>query len=289
MSSAADMLEVGCPEPAPVLERMLSTRSCCASERHCSAPMVSWFICCVTTYLLDGTAVPLKTDCILFSYPASVVQKLCAAQGSVRGLRRAPNRVQITPSCQAIERTRRSAWGGETEATNPVGDVGAGMADVETDPEASAIVPVRAVVVAGIRNGQETTRIAGKSASNAARSARSTGRSARSIEKRGRTAGKSASNAERTASKRVAEIPAVGETPNAGEGPDSTRASLRVGGLPRSIPAGTTKLYAIKADRRTHTSRRPGVVVEQSNGVAEEMGERVATGPGRSIQTTATP
>ena|SRR5215208_1483950 len=275
MSSAADMLEVGCPEPAPVLERMLSTRSCCASERHCSAPMVSWFICCVTTYLLDGTAVPLKTDCILFSYPASVVQKLCAAQGSVRGLRQAPNRVQITPSCQAIERTRRSAWGGETEATNPVGDVGAGMADVETDPEASAIVPVRAVVVAGIRDGQETTRIAGKSASNAARSAR--------------TAGKSASNAERTASKRVAEIPAVGETPNAGEGPDSTRASLRVGGLPRSIPAGTTKLCAIKADRRTHTSRRPGVVVEQSNGVAEEMGERVATGPGRSIQTTATP
>jgi len=54
------MLEVGCPELAPVLERMLSTRSCCASARHCSAPTVSWFICCVTTYLLDGTAVPLK-------------------------------------------------------------------------------------------------------------------------------------------------------------------------------------------------------------------------------------
>jgi hypothetical protein len=69
------MLEVGCPEPAPVLERMLSTRNCCASARHCSAPTVCWLICCVTTYLLDGTAVLSETDCILY-YPASVIQKL---------------------------------------------------------------------------------------------------------------------------------------------------------------------------------------------------------------------
>jgi hypothetical protein len=58
-----------------VLERMLSTRNCCASARHCSAPTVSWLICCVTSYLLDGTAVLSETDCILY-YPASVIQKL---------------------------------------------------------------------------------------------------------------------------------------------------------------------------------------------------------------------
>jgi hypothetical protein len=32
-------------------------------------------ICCVTSYLLDGTAVLSETDCILY-YPASVIQKL---------------------------------------------------------------------------------------------------------------------------------------------------------------------------------------------------------------------
>src|SRR5215211_2645412 len=54
--SAADMDEVGCPDPAPELERMLSTLSCWASERHCSVPAVSWLICCVTTYLLGRIA-----------------------------------------------------------------------------------------------------------------------------------------------------------------------------------------------------------------------------------------
>jgi hypothetical protein len=31
MRSAADIEEVGCPEPAAVLQRMESTRSCCPS------------------------------------------------------------------------------------------------------------------------------------------------------------------------------------------------------------------------------------------------------------------
>src|SRR5919202_867526 len=66
MSSAADMLEVGCPDPAPVLERMLSTRSCCASACHCPVPTVSPLICCVTTYLL-GAAV--RTDRIVSFLP----------------------------------------------------------------------------------------------------------------------------------------------------------------------------------------------------------------------------
>jgi hypothetical protein len=88
------------------------------------------------------------------------------------------------------------------------------MANVETDPEASAIVRARAAVVAGTRTGPGIGRIVGKSASNAGRSASSTGR-------HGRIAGKSASNAGRSASKRAAEIRAAGETKNAGEGPDS--------------------------------------------------------------------
>jgi hypothetical protein len=46
------MDEVGCPDPAPELERMLSILSCWASECHCSTPAVSWLICCVTAYLL---------------------------------------------------------------------------------------------------------------------------------------------------------------------------------------------------------------------------------------------
>src|SRR5215218_1141615 len=56
MRSAADMDEEGCPEPAPELERMLSTLNCCASARHCSASAVSWLICCVTTNLLGRIA-----------------------------------------------------------------------------------------------------------------------------------------------------------------------------------------------------------------------------------------
>src|SRR5829696_8459312 len=88
MSSAADMLDVGCPELAPVLERMLSTRNCCASARHCSAPTVPWSICCVTSYLLGGTAITSRTDCISY-YPAPVVQKLHAHRAT-RGLSRPP-------------------------------------------------------------------------------------------------------------------------------------------------------------------------------------------------------
>src|ERR1700680_2202130 len=33
--SAADIEDVGCPEPAAVVLRILSTRSCCASSVHC--------------------------------------------------------------------------------------------------------------------------------------------------------------------------------------------------------------------------------------------------------------
>src|SRR5215218_11132377 len=60
MRSAADIDEVGWPEPAPELERMLSTLSCWASACHCSTPAVSWLICCVTTNLLGRIA--RKTD-----------------------------------------------------------------------------------------------------------------------------------------------------------------------------------------------------------------------------------
>src|SRR3712207_4705594 len=81
MSSAADMLEVGCPDPTPVLERMLSTRSCCASACHCSAPAVSLLICCVTTYLLGTTP---RTN-LIFSYPAPVIQKLRLARPIMLG------------------------------------------------------------------------------------------------------------------------------------------------------------------------------------------------------------
>src|SRR5215213_376513 len=35
---------------------MLSNLSCWASARHCSAPAVSWLICCVTTNLLGRIA-----------------------------------------------------------------------------------------------------------------------------------------------------------------------------------------------------------------------------------------
>src|SRR6266702_3175419 len=41
MRSAADMLEVGCPEPAAVVARMLSARSCVASGRHLSGVVTS--------------------------------------------------------------------------------------------------------------------------------------------------------------------------------------------------------------------------------------------------------
>src|SRR6266568_1816334 len=41
MRSAADMLEVGCPEPAAVVARMLSARSCVASGRHLSGVFTS--------------------------------------------------------------------------------------------------------------------------------------------------------------------------------------------------------------------------------------------------------
>src|SRR5919112_5628804 len=62
MRSAADMDEVGCPEPAPELERMLSTLNCCASARHCSEPAVSWLIRCATTDLLGR--IPKSTDSV---------------------------------------------------------------------------------------------------------------------------------------------------------------------------------------------------------------------------------
>src|SRR5215207_10442602 len=219
MSSAADMLEVGCPEPAPVLERMLSTRNCCASARHCSAPTVSWLICCVTSYLLDGTAVLSETDCILY-YPASVVQKLCptrrAAPGASRpaGVTPLPDRVQLRLTCETIEKMRRNSWAEETEATSQAGAVEAGTADAETDPEASEIVRARAAVVAGTRTGPGIVR---------------SGR-------------KSVSNAGRTASKR-AEIPEAVEIPSVAEAPDSVQPGSPAG-------ATTTTLPARKAERR---------------------------------------
>jgi hypothetical protein len=42
IKSAADIDEVGWPEPAAVLARMLSTRNCCPSSRMKSRPWVVW-------------------------------------------------------------------------------------------------------------------------------------------------------------------------------------------------------------------------------------------------------
>jgi hypothetical protein len=196
-------------------------------------------ICCVTSYLLDGTAVLSETDCILY-YPASVVQKLCptrrAAPGASRpaGVTPLPDRVQLRLTCETIEKMRRNSWAEETEATSQAGAVEAGTADAETDPEASEIVRARAAVVAGTRTGPGIVRSGRKSVSNAG-SARSTG-------KHGRSGGKSASNAGRTASKR-AEIPEAVEIPSAAEAPDSVQP-----GSPAGAP--TTTLPARKAERR---------------------------------------
>jgi hypothetical protein len=132
----------------------------------------------------------LKTDCIL-SYPASVIQKLCEVTP-------VPERVQLTLSCEAIERTRRDSWAaGETEATSQAGAV-----------EASAI---DRAAIAGTRTGPGTGRSARKSASNAGRSARSTGR-------RGRSGGKSASKGKIP---EAVETPEVGEITSAAEVPGS--------------------------------------------------------------------
>src|SRR5215210_2841509 len=60
MRSAADIDEVGWPEPAPVLARMLSALSCWASARHSFEPAVRWSICWVTTYLPESS--PLRTS-----------------------------------------------------------------------------------------------------------------------------------------------------------------------------------------------------------------------------------
>jgi hypothetical protein len=201
-------------------------------------------ICCVTSYLLDGTAVLSETDCILY-YPASVVQKLCptrrAAPGASRpaGVTPLPDRVQLRLTCETIEKMRRNSWAEETEATSQAGAVEAGTADAETDPEASEIVRARAAVVAGTRTGPGIVRSGRKSVSNAGRSASNT---ARSTGKHGRSGGKSASNAGRTASKR-AEIPEAVEIPSAAEAPDSVQP-----GSPAGAP--TTTLPARKAERR---------------------------------------
>src|SRR5688572_24345085 len=104
------MLEVGCPEPAPVLARMLSTRSCCASARHCSTPTVSPLICCVTSYLLCGTAVLSEADSI-FYYPACVVQKRNARPRGYPALSLGIS----SPGLRAGRELRRRPWVGETK------------------------------------------------------------------------------------------------------------------------------------------------------------------------------
>src|SRR5918999_5821405 len=53
MRSAADIDEVGWPDPAALLIRMESTRSCCPRSRHCS--------CCVLMVLtLGANCLPAK-------------------------------------------------------------------------------------------------------------------------------------------------------------------------------------------------------------------------------------
>src|SRR5215212_3629022 len=100
MRSAADMDEVGWPEPAPELERMLSTLNCCASARHCSAPAVPWLICCLTTNLLGriaiGTATTSPTPLRRFgNCPA--VTGVGRAHGGSRALLESPGREEIEP------------------------------------------------------------------------------------------------------------------------------------------------------------------------------------------------
>ncbi len=50
--SAADIDEVGCPEPALVVQRMLSTRNCCASSCHWFS--VAGSVCAVVLMVCDA-------------------------------------------------------------------------------------------------------------------------------------------------------------------------------------------------------------------------------------------
>jgi hypothetical protein len=129
--------------------------------------------------------------------------------------------------------------------------VGAGTADVETDLEASAIVPVRAAV-AVTTTGPEIGR-------TTARNGRSAGRIGRSFEssaaRSARTVGSSAARSAGTTVSRRAEVPVAGEIPNAAEETDSAVPNLssRLATLParlsrdrRAVSAG----YLHEAHRR---------------------------------------
>jgi hypothetical protein len=141
--------------------------------------------------------------------------------------------------------------------TSPVGAVGAGTADVETDPEASAIVPVRAAAVAVTTTGPvigRTTARNGRSAGRIGRSFESS--AARSAARSARTVGSSAARSAGTTVSRRAEVPVVGENPNAAEETDSAVPNLssRLTTLParlsrnrRVVSAG----YLHEAHRRT--------------------------------------
>jgi hypothetical protein len=183
------MLDVGCPELAPVLERMLSTRNCCASARHCLAPTVPWSICCVTSYLLGGTAITSKTDCISY-YPAPVVQKLHARRERLEGYPCLPPGIP-SPVLREVREKRRTAW--VEEAKGAAKDEGV-KADTKADTEASATVPAETVPGTAVRvqagnaeknaekNASRSDRSAGKNAEkNASRSDRSAGRIASGI------------------------------------------------------------------------------------------------------------
>jgi hypothetical protein len=139
--------------------------------------------------------------------------------------------------------------------TSPVGAVGAGTADVETDPEASAIVPVRAAVAVtttGPEIGRTTARN-GRSAGRIGRSFESS--AARSAARSARTVGSSAARSAGTTVSRRAEVPVAGEIPNAAEETDSAVPNLssRLATLParlsrdrRAVSAG----YLHEAHRR---------------------------------------
>src|SRR3712207_5047827 len=171
MSSAADMLDVGCPELAPVLERMLSTRNCCASARHCSAPTVPWSICCVTSYLLGGTAITSRTDCT----PTTPrrYSKNYVPRERPEGYPGFPPGIS-SPVLREVREKRRTAW--EEEAKGAAKDEG-----VKADTEASATVPagtVPAGTAVRVQAGS-ASKNAGKNAEkNASRSDRIAGKNA---------------------------------------------------------------------------------------------------------------
>ena len=69
--SAADMDEVGWPDPAAVVQRMLSTRNCCPSSCRSGAAGVALWAFCVTSCSITAIVCLLGT-------PAGVGGEMCS-------------------------------------------------------------------------------------------------------------------------------------------------------------------------------------------------------------------